>query len=225
MFSIKIIKPKVIIWKYIKVDYMISIIDYGMGNIGSVSNAVKLLGYDIVVPKNKNDIKNSTHIILPGVGSFYNGMKNLKKMKLIDILNEEVLDKKKPFLGLCLGMQILADDGEEGGYAAGLGWISGSVKKFQIDETKFKIPHVGWNDIFPRTNSILFQNIQTPIFYFVHSYQFLVRDKTCISAECEYGTKFVAAVEKDNIFGLQFHTEKSQREGLKVLENFLQIKN
>ena len=206
-------------------ELLISIIDYGMGNIGSVSNAVKLLGYDIVIYKDKKDIKNSTHIILPGVGSFYDGMRNLKKMNLIDILNEEVLDKKKPFLGLCLGMQILADDGEEGGYSAGLGWISGSVKKLQIDETILKIPHVGWNDVFPKKNSILFQNIQTPIFYFVHSYHFLVTDKNCISAECEYGTKFVAAVEKGNIFGLQFHTEKSQREGLKVLENFLSIKN
>ena len=204
---------------------MISIIDYGMGNIGSVSNAVKLLGYDIVIPKDKSDIKNSTHIILPGVGSFSDGMKNLQKMKFVDILTEEVLDNKKPFLGLCLGMQILVDDGEEGGHTLGLGWISGTVKKLQIDETKFRIPHVGWNDIFPRTTSILFHNIQTPIFYFVHSYQFLVRDNACISAECEYGTKFVAAVEKDNIFGLQFHTEKSQREGLKVLENFLHVEN
>lgn len=200
---------------------MIAIIDYGMGNVGSVKNAVKALGYDGVISKRKEDIQNASHIILPGVGSFADGMKNLSDMGFIEVLNDEVLKKHKPFLGLCLGMEVLAESGEEGGYTKGLGWIKGDVKRFIVDDTKFKIPHVGWNDITPKENSLLFKNIRQPIFYFVHSYHFIPKDYSVVSAEAEHGEKFVAAVEKDNIFGLQFHTEKSQRDGLKVLENFL----
>ena len=202
---------------------MIAIIDYGMGNIGSVKNAVTCLGYEAIITKDKKDVENATQIILPGVGAFTDGMKNLIEMGFIDILNNEVLAKGKPFLGLCLGMQVLADIGEEGGMTRGLGWIKGKVRKFRVNEKIFKIPHVGWNDVIPKKESILFRNVTQPIFYFVHSYHFEPTDKSVISAEAEYGEKFTAAVEKNNIFGLQFHTEKSQREGLKVLENFLSL--
>ena len=201
---------------------MISIIDYGMGNVGSVKNAVEYLGYDVVIPKTKEDFEKSSHIILPGVGSFADGMKNLSQAGYIEILNEEVLTKKKPFLGLCLGLQILADIGEEGGLTKGLGWIKGKVSRFKIEKS-YKIPHIGWNDVTIKKNSILFNGIEKPIFYFVHSFHFTPDDKSVISAEAEYGEKFVAGVEKNNIFGLQFHTEKSQQEGINTLDNFLSI--
>ena len=200
---------------------MIAVIDYGMGNIGSVQNAINALGHQAIIPKDKKDLKSASHIILPGVGSFADGMKNLRNLDLIETLNKEIIDNHKPFLGLCLGMQLLAKYGDEGGPTSGLGWINGTVKKLQNDGKKYKIPHVGWNDVFPKQNSILFNNIKNPIFYFVHSYHFDVEDKPSISAEAEYGQRFIVGVEKNNIFGLQFHTEKSQREGLKVLENFI----
>lgn len=201
---------------------MIAIIDYGMGNVGSVANAIHSLGKEVIIPKTKNDFEAASHIILPGVGSFAEGMKNLENLGYVDILNNEVIKNHKPFLGLCLGMQLLADFGDEGGPSKGLGWIEGSVKKLETKKD-FKIPHIGWNDIFPRKDSLLFQNVIQPIFYFVHSYHFLTKETSSIAAEFEYGKRFVAAIEKENIFGLQFHTEKSQSEGLKVLENFLSI--
>ena len=201
---------------------MISIVDYGMGNVGSVKNAVEYLGHDVIIPKTKEDFEKSSHIILPGVGSFADGMKNLSQAGFIEILNEQVLTNQKPFLGLCLGLQILADIGEEGGLTKGLGWIKGKVSRFNIEKS-YKIPHMGWNDVIIKKNSILFNGIENPIFYFVHSYHFTPDDKSVISAEAEYGEKFVAAVEKDNIFGLQFHTEKSQQEGINTLDNFLSI--
>jgi len=200
---------------------MIAIIDYGMGNVGSVRNAIEYLGYEVILPKKKGDFDKVTHIILPGVGAFANGMKNLSNLGFIEILKDEVLVNHKPFLGLCLGMQILAEFGEEGGPTNGLGWIKGKVNKLEVDESSYKIPHMGWNDVIPKKNSIIFQGIRRQIFYFVHSYHLVPKDKSVISGETEYGKKFVAAIEKENIFGLQFHTEKSQQEGLNTLANFL----
>ena len=200
---------------------MIAVIDYGMGNVGSVKNAVNSLGKEVIIPKTKNDLKSASHIILPGVGSFADGMRNLENLDFIETLNKEVIENHTPFLGLCLGMQLLAESGDEGGPSKGLGWLKGSVKRFQVDGKKYKIPHVGWNDVFPKKNSILFKNVNRPIFYFVHSYHFRMEEKSSIAAESEYGERFVSALEKNNIFGLQFHTEKSQKDGLKVLENFL----
>jgi len=202
---------------------MIAVLDYGMGNTGSVVNAVNSLGFKAIVTTSKDDLKKASHIILPGVGSFNEGMKNLHKLDFFETLNSEVVNNHKPFLGLCLGMQLLAENGEEGGPTEGLGWIKGLVKRLDIDEKNFKIPHVGWNDVFPKENSILFQNIETPIFYFVHSYYFDVYEKSSVAGESDYGMIFPTAIEKNNIFGLQFHTEKSQREGLKVLENFIRF--
>jgi len=204
---------------------MIAVIDYGMGNVGSVTNAVNSLGKEVIITKTKNDLKSASHIILPGVGAFAEGMRNLENLDLIETLNKEVIENHTPFLGLCLGMQLLAESGDEGGPSKGLGWIKGSVKRFQVDEKKYKIPQVGWNDVFPKKNCILFKNVNRPIFYFVHSYHFRMEEKSSIAAESEYGERFVSALEKNNIFGLQFHTEKSQKEGLKVLENFLLFSN
>jgi glutamine amidotransferase len=201
---------------------MISIIDYGMGNIGSVRNAVEFLGYDVIIPKTRDDFEKSSHIILPGVGSFSDGMKNLHELGFVEILNDQVILKKKPFLGLCLGMQILADLGEEGGLTKGLGWISGKVTRLNLG-SGYKVPHMGWNDLILHHNSKLFSGISRPTYYFVHSYHFEPKNYDVVSAETEYDKKIVAAIERDNIYGLQFHTEKSQQEGINTLDNFLSI--
>lgn len=202
---------------------MVVIIDYGMGNTGSVKNAIKAIGADVLVSNKKADIEAASHIILPGVGAFQDGIKNISSSGLAGILEKEVLNKQKPFLGLCLGMQLLATEGTEGARSKGLGWIKGVVRRFEIDKS-FKVPHVGWNDVKPLKKSGLFAGISRPVFYFVHSYIFIPEDNTVISAETEYGEKFPAALEKGNIFGLQFHPEKSQFAGLKVLENFLKLR-
>ena len=202
---------------------MIVIIDYGMGNTGSVKNAVETLGRQVVISGRNEDLKNASHIILPGVGAFGDGIRNLRKSGLADVLHREVLGKKKPFLGLCLGMQLLADKGEEGGEERGLGWIDGRVRRFSVDESKFKVPHIGWNDVAFKEGAKLFRRVERPIFYFVHSFHLVPGDQKVAVGYTDYGEHFVAAIQKNNIFGLQFHPEKSQREGLKVLENFLSV--
>lgn len=200
---------------------MTIIIDYGMGNLFSVANALKYLGAEIKVSNRKDDLRNADRIILPGVGAFPDGMKNLKNLGIIESLEEEVFKNKKPFLGICLGMQLLAAEGEENGLTKGLGWIAGRVKRFQVDEKQFRVPHVGWNDVFPQKPSLLFAGLEKPIFYFVHSYHLVPEDPSVITATCDYGENFAAAIQKDNLFGVQFHPEKSQKDGLKLLKNFL----
>ena len=201
---------------------MVVIIDYGMGNVGSVRNALEVLGYDVVISSSEENISRADHLILPGVGAFGDGMKNLQKANLVEILTKEVLVNKKPILGICLGMQMMATSGEEGGVYSGLGWISGVTRKFELDESTFKVPHVGWNDVKNLRQSTLLQNIQNPIFYFVHSYHLVPEDKNVAIGVTDYGEEFVSVVEKGNIFGVQFHPEKSQKAGLDLLNNFLQ---
>ncbi len=197
------------------------IIDYGMGNTGSVKNALDFLGYESVISREAKDIAEASHIILPGVGAFPDCMKNLRSYGLIDILNKEVLENKKPFLGLCLGMQVLGEIGEEGELTNGLGWIKGRVRRFAVDEKRFRVPHVGWNDVVATENGrALFDGIDKPSFYFVHSFHLVPDDKSVVAGTADHGEPFVAAIRKDNIFGVQFHPEKSQRFGLLVLKNF-----
>lgn len=203
---------------------MVVIVDYGMGNLFSVENALKYLGADVKISNNLDDIKNAERIILPGVGSFSDGMKNLNSLGFLDGLKEEVLRNKKPFLGICLGMQLLADEGEENGITKGLGWLPGRVRRFKVDEKKYRVPHVGWNDVAVSGDGALFKGIQNPVFYFVHSYHLVPEDPADVIAHCDYGEKFAAAVRRGNIFGTQFHPEKSQKNGLKLLENFLKFK-
>lgn len=199
---------------------MIVIIDYGMGNIASVKNALDFLKLDSRISSAREDLEKATHLILPGVGAFAEGMRRLKDYNLVDVLKEEVVSGKKPFLGICLGMQLMAERGQEGGEHSGLGWIQGVVKRLQVDEKQYRIPHIGWNDVLPENNMRLFMNTEPNTFYFVHSFHLELGERGVRVATTEYGEKFTASIEKENLFGVQFHPERSQKSGLRVLENF-----
>ncbi len=182
-------------------------------------NAFEKLGISAKITNQPEEIRRAERIILPGVGAFGEGMENLRKAGLIDVLKKEVLDKKKPFLGICLGMQLLFQKGYEGGEFEGLGWVRGEVVKFESKE--LRIPHVGWNDIKCDLNSpILEGGRETQTFYFVHSYYVRPSEKEVVTGWCNYGLDFCAILQKGNIFGAQFHPEKSQQEGLELLRKF-----
>lgn len=202
---------------------LVIIIDYGLGNVASVKNAVATLNYNVKISANREDIEKSSHIILPGVGAFGDGVKNLLERGLWGILEQEVMVRKKPFLGICLGMQLLAVASEEGGWHKGLGWIQGTVRKFNINNNELRLPHIGWNDVAPTDGSRLFRGLTHPTFYFVHSYHLVPESNNVVSGWSEYGEPFAAALECGNIFGTQFHPEKSQQAGIAVLRNFLTI--
>lgn len=199
----------------------ISIIDYGVGNIHSVYNSINALGYKkVLISNNSKDISNSDVLILPGVGAFETCINNLKQRSLLKILNKEVLINKKPILGICVGMQLLATSSEENGNHIGLGWIEGTVKKLVIP-SNYSVPHVGWNNVKLNSNSPLFSNNdQNTNFYFDHSYHFECSEENIIGC-CDYGIKVTSAVQKNNIYGVQFHPEKSQTSGLKLFRGFL----
>lgn len=198
----------------------IVIIDYGIGNTHSVSNAIKYLDYkNIIISDDENIIHKADALILPGVGAFEECIGNLKNRKLDIILNEAVIVNKKPILGICVGMQLMATYSEENGLHNGLDWIKGSVKKINVPKP-LAVPHVGWNDVSNKNESILFNsNPENANFYFDHSYHF-VCDEQYVSGYCDYGTRITAAVERENIFGVQFHPEKSQNNGLKLFRSF-----
>jgi glutamine amidotransferase len=204
---------------------MISIIDYKMGNIRSIENALLFLGYEYKIVNTKDEILNSEKVILPGVGSFRQAMQNIKDMDLYDAIRELALNEKVDILGICLGMQLLADFSQEDGGANGLGLISGKVCKLSSDDEKLKIPHIGFNSIHYKNKGDLFDNLkELTDFYFVHSYHFIVDNETDVSSYFIYGDTFTASVQKGNIFGTQFHPEKSQANGLRVLKNFAELK-
>ena len=200
------------------------VLDYGMGNIFSVTKKLNRLKIDSVVSSSQDEILSADKIILPGVGHFGKAMENLKKLNLIDVLNHEVLIKKKPILGICLGMQLMANKSEEGN-VEGLGWIDADVVKFRInDKLKYKVPHTGWNQISISKESKLMHNI--PNFseiYFVHSYHFKTNNPVDILNETEYENRFVSAIEKENIYGVQYHPEKSHDIGELLLKNFVSL--
>ena len=191
---------------------MIAIIDYGLGNLTSVKNALDFLGIESEITNNIQKIEKADKIILPGVGAFGYGLENLKKLGLIEVLNKEVIKNKKPFLGICLGMQLICKKSYEEGEFQGLGWIEAEVIRFNLKNEKLLVPHVGWNDV--RYNN----TEQT--FYFVHSYYLDIADKSIVVGWCNYGFDFPAIIQKENIFAVQFHPEKSQTEGLEILRKF-----
>lgn len=201
---------------------MIAIVDYDAGNVRSVFNAFESIGQKPLITRDPDMLKKAIAIVLPGVGAFGDGMASLKRMNLTEVLSEEVMVKKKPYLGICLGMQFLAKESEEMGVHRGLGWIDGSVRLIRPNDPKFRIPHIGWNNIEVKNKVPLFEGFdESPVFYFVHSYHFVPESSP--SATCWHGTTVTASIQKDNIFGVQFHPEKSQKDGLKVLENFVKI--
>ncbi len=193
------------------------VVNYGMGNLQSVVNALKFLGLPAVISDRKEDVASADALILPGVGAFGEAMRNLARLGLIDALNEQVVEKKKPFLGICLGMQLVAADSEEHGMNKGLGWIPGRVRRIPTD---LPLPHIGWNDVEIVKRAPLFSKLKDDTnFYFVHSFYFDC-DPSYVSSYCAYGVKITASVQKDNIFATQFHPEKSQRNGLRLLRAF-----
>ncbi|MFA5074966.1 MAG: imidazole glycerol phosphate synthase subunit HisH [Candidatus Babeliales bacterium] len=200
------------------------IIDYGMSNLSSISRALEICGASVKISSNPNDVKTAEKIVLPGVGSFFDGMKNLHTLGLVESLREEVLINKTPLLGICLGMQLLALNGTEGGDCYGLGFIKGQVVKMEPKGEKERIPHIGWNDINILRPNILFKDIKNNSdFYFVHSYHFVPENIKNTIATVDYCGKTVAAINNDNIYGVQFHPEKSMPLGFKILENFLKF--
>lgn len=202
---------------------MIVIIDYKMGNVSSVEKIFKAIYSDKVIVSNSHeDIAKAKFLVLPGVGAFGDGMNNLRSLGLIDVLNKKVLEEKVPFLGICLGMQLLAEIGNEFGRNQGLGWVQGEVIKLKVPNS-LRLPHVGWNDINIQKDDILLQDLPDNNFYFVHSYHLTVADNSLVTSICDYGQNFIATIRKNNIFATQFHPEKSQVAGLKVLNNFLQF--
>ena len=193
-----------------------------MGNLASVYNACSKFTKDLKIVKNADDLKNLDKIILPGVGAYKDAMQHLEDSGLKDAILD-FANSKKPLLGICLGMQLLFESSEEFGYTKGLGLIEGKVVKFDKSKmgSDLKIPHMGWNKIVNKDNP-LFKNLQNPYLYFVHSYHVVTDDKYTI-ATTNYGYDFVSAVNKDNIFGFQPHPEKSHNNGLKILENFINL--
>lgn len=201
----------------------ITILDYGSGNIRSVYNLVEHLGVNCTISNKVSDILGASHLILPGVGAFGSVMGKIKSKIPIETLEKAVFEENKPFLGICIGMQVLADEGFEFGHHKGLGWISGSVKEI---ETKGEIlPHIGWNNIKIVQESPLLAGLgSVRDFYFVHSYAYSVKDEVNVYGTVEYGTEFPVVVQKNNIFGVQFHPEKSQQGGKKLMKNFIDLK-
>ena len=196
------------------------ILDYGSGNVKSVFNLLSYLRYEVVISNNPEDIKSSTHIILPGVGAFGKAMEKITKSIPLDIVEDHVISRSKPFLGICVGMQVMFEEGMEHGVFKGLGWLPGSVDR--LDVNKLPLPHIGWNNIEIKRNDILFHELdEINDFYFVHSYK-TNTDEEYVLGETLYGKNFCSVVKKNNLVGVQFHPEKSQKAGLKLIQNFME---
>ncbi|HEA8110724.1 TPA: imidazole glycerol phosphate synthase subunit HisH [Campylobacter lari] len=200
---------------------MICIIDYDLGNLRSIQKAFEAINQKVIISKKEQDIKNASKLLLPGVGSFKKGMYNLKNLHLDELLKEEIIIKKKPILGICLGMQLFCKLGFEGGECEGLGFVDAQVLQFNLKNEK-KL-HSGWDNIYYKNASEIFKNIkENSDFYFVHSYYVKCNENTQTSM-CDYEISFCSSFEKENIYAVQFHPEKSQSVGLKLLENFAKL--
>lgn len=198
----------------------VAIVDYGCGNIGSVANMISWLGYTVEVTSDAANISKCSHCILPGVGSFDQGMSSLHKSNLIPVLNE-FSSEAKPIMGICLGMQLLTSGSEEG-FEAGLGWIPGTCKKFKSISHGMKVPHMGWNYVEFDQESEITAGLDNPKFYFVHSY-YVECDEKYVFSETNYGHTFASGIRSNNIYGFQFHPEKSHKYGLQLLQNFMRL--
>ncbi len=201
---------------------MITIVDYGIGNLGSVLNMLKRIGVEGEIRSDHAGIKSATKLILPGVGAFDTAMKELNERGLVDILNQKVLIEKTPVMGICLGMQLLLEESDEG-VEKGLGWISGQVLKFQFEDPLLKVPHMGWNKVKLSQKYPIVEGLEESKFYFVHSYYVKVKHEENILLETMYGQSFHSGIVKDNIYGFQFHPEKSHKFGMKLLLNFSKL--
>jgi len=204
---------------------MIVILDYGMGNTGSMLNMILRVGGNAIISADEQVISTADALILPGVGAFDSGMEKLRTSGLLPFIEKRVFEDKIPFLGVCLGMQLLFDLSEEGALP-GLGWISGRVKRFDFsgtNEKDLKIPHMGWNLVTPKQDHPLFAGLRAEArFYFIHSYHVVCSDQHHAIAFAEYGYSFACAVQKENIFGVQFHPEKSHKFGMTLFKNFVE---
>jgi imidazole glycerol-phosphate synthase subunit HisH len=205
-------------------DRSVVIVDAGVGNHQSVQNALALLGVSSVVSSDPGVLAAASHLILPGVGSFEEGMKGIHARSLVSVLREEVMDKKKPILGICLGMQLFTTEGFENGQFEGLGFVPGTVIKIDIGTTGLRLPHIGWNNVALRGDHPVTKGFGAePIFYFVHSYHLVPDDPADCAGTCDYGQSFLALLGRGNIYGAQFHPEKSHTDGLQVFRNFLNL--
>jgi glutamine amidotransferase len=203
---------------------MICVVDYGLGNIGSLVNMCCSLGIETIIGNDRPSFNKATHLILPGVGTFDKAISNLKSDGLFNLLDEVVINEQKPILGLCLGAQVMLGNSEEG-TTKGFGWVPGEVVRFQLPH-QYKIPHMGWNEVFHLGAGGLFNDMpdSKPRFYFVHSYFFSGLPEQYVACKTEYGKEFVSGFRKGNIVGLQFHPEKSHQFGIQLLRNFYAIK-
>lgn len=199
---------------------MVAVVDYGMGNVRSVLNALAFVGIKASLIDKPSDLQRADAVIIPGQGAFRDCIKCLQEKKFVTALNEQVMKLKKPYLGICLGMQILGEKSFEGGEFAGLGWVKGVVKKIQPKQN-LKVPHLGWNEVKVKLQVGLFKNIPNgACFYFAHSFVLYPGDPGMTVATTDYGGKFPVALVQDNVMAVQFHPEKSQQEGLQLLRNF-----
>jgi imidazole glycerol-phosphate synthase subunit HisH len=204
---------------------MIVIVDYNMGNVASVHNMLKKIGHEAVISNDYLIIKNASKIILPGVGSFDHGVNSLDELNLTEVIKDKVLNEKTPILGICLGMQLLTNGSEEGNLA-GLGLIEGYTHKFskEILDKNYKIPHMGWNFIQQKYDSLLLENKEPDSrYYFVHSYHVVCKNPINSIAIANYGYEFTCMIQKENVYGVQFHPEKSHKFGMKILKNFVEL--
>lgn len=199
---------------------MLVIIDYGMGNIRSVEKVLIRIGVEYKISSSLNDIETAEKLILPGVGHFKNGIENLKQKNIYNILNKKILENKTPILGICLGMQLFTKHSEEGNLD-GFGWVDATTKKFNVANHNLKTPHMGWNNLNIKKKPLIFEGVLPEnSFYFVHSYFVKCNDNEDVLSTTEYGEEFVSSFQKNNIYGVQFHPEKSHSAGLHILNNF-----
>lgn len=203
---------------------MIAVVDYDMGNVASVVNMLRRIGAkDAVLTHEPRVIQDAEKVILPGVGAFDNGMKNLADARLLDVLNEAARQRKIPVLGICLGMQLLTEASEEG-TRPGLGWVKGKAVRFEFSQgSRLKVPHIGWNYVSVTRSNPLFRVDERSRFYFVHAYHVVCEDGDATIASARYGFDFTCALNKENIYGVQFHPEKSHRFGMRLLKRFIAL--